>query len=544
MYSLLLVDDELFVLNGLKRLIEKLIEDQKLPPCDIRTAQNGLDAIELMKKSPADIIFTDIKMPHMDGIELIERLAAQNVNCKIIILSGFDSFEYAQKAIANNIKAYLLKPVTKAALEETFLKVLDELTREADHTLYVQQLEKQLTADLPLLREKFFFELSNGNYHEGLASFLQLNLDHQLHQIVLVAPDTFKNNDFSNVHLEKDKQLILLQLSNELPRVFSSDIRCTTFQLNHRICSLLSFNQEQSSIVLEKQLKQYQEQICKQCSVTCSIGVSCCFGHIQDFSVHLEEAFAALKQRMFTGKQSLVFYSDVFPWQRSGNTALFYDTVNKTKIEIYHALRAGQKDKVLDILNGYQHVLQQSSNIPLDFIRTVFGDFATVFMMYAFEQNIDTARLLQGMTSPVEAVFTAATMTDMFSVLNKTTLMIFECINEKTQAETSSLIQKIKRYVWTHIADDITLEALSDVVFLTPNYISTLFKKETGISFKDYVVEMKIQRAKELLQSNNLKIHEVAEAVGYHSSTYFSKIFKKVTGMYPSDYRAEIFSVQ
>ena len=540
MYKLLLVDDEDFVLNGLQRLIQSLIQTKGIPVSQIRTARNGLEAIEIMEDYPADVILTDIKMPGMDGIELIERMASKNHNCKIIILSGFDSFEYAQKAIANNIKAYLLKPVKRVDLETALEKVLDELTQENGQSEYIRKLEEQLAADLPLLREKFFFELSNGNYQKDLADFLQLDFTDKAYQIILVAADSFKSNDFSQIALEKDKQLTLLQLSNQLRDSMDGLIKCAPFQLHHRICALLCLAPGQNNAYLERCLKSYQLRLQQVCDISCSVGVSQSFQKVADFSIHLEEAYAALKQRLLLGSQALVFYTDIFPWQNQQASSVLYENNNKLKYNIYHALRAGQKEKTLTALHQYKKQLLQIPYCPLELMRTLSTDLVTAFTMFAFEQNIDTKQLLYAGRSPGEAILLSSTLDDIFNVLENTACCIFDCISEKSQAETISTIRRIKKYVWTHISEDPTLETLSEVVFLTPNYISTLFKKETGISFKDYVTETKIQKAKELLKSNQLKIQDVAQAVGYHSTPYFSKTFKRVTGMYPSEYRVEI----
>lgn len=540
MYKLLLVDDEEFVLSGMSRLLHSLMQTKNLPIEEIRTAQNGLEAIELMDQSPADVILTDIKMPGMDGMELIERLSARNQNCKIIILSGFDSFEYAQTAIKNNIKAYLLKPVKRTDLELALEKVFGEISEETGHAEYVRKLEEQLSADLPILREKFFFELANGNYQKDLAEFLRLSVMHGPHQIALIAPDSFKTNDYSQVALEKDKQLILLQMSNELIQRIRPLIRCEAFQLHHRICVLLFPEDSQNNIYLEHHLKAYQTHLQQERNITCSIGISQPFVNIEDFAFYLEEAYAALKQRILIGHQALIFYSDVFPWQNQRKDSVLYEKSSRFKVDIYHALQAGQQDQVHSLLDAYKEELQRLPYCPLELIRTLSSDLITTFMMFSFEQSIDSKVLLYSNHSPAEVILLSNSLDDIFGILHQTATRIFESLSAKSQAETISTIRRIKSYVHAHVSEDISLESLSEVVYLTPNYISTLFKRETGVSFKDYVLQVKIQKAKDLLQSNKLKIHEIAQDVGYHSATYFSKVFRRETGLYPSEYRQEI----
>ena len=540
MYKLLLVDDEEFVLSGMSRLLNSLIQTKNLPIAEIRTAQNGLEAIELMEERPADVIITDIKMPGMDGMELIERLSDRNQNCKIIILSGFDSFKYAQTAIKNNIKAYLLKPVKRTDLELALEKVFGEISEEAGHADYVRKLEEQLTADLPILREKFFFELANGNYQKDLAEFLRLKLTHGPHQIALIVPDSFKANDYSQVALEKDKQLILLQISNEFKQRMRPLMPCEAFQLHHRICVLISPQRFQNNIYLEHHLRAYQTQLQQERDITCSIGISQQFGNIEDFSFYLEEAYAALNQRILIGHHALIFYSDVFSWKNQRKDSALYEKAIRFKLDIYHALQAGQQEKVEKFLDRYKKELQLLPYCPLELIRTISSDLITTFMVFSFEQGIDSKSLLYSNHSPAELILLSNSLDDIFSILHQTTVQIFESLSVKSQADTISTIHRIKNYVHTHVSEDISLESISEVVYLTPNYISSLFKRETGVSFKDYVLQVKIQKAKELLQSNKLKINEIAQAVGYNNSTYFSKVFRRETGRYPSEYRQGI----
>lgn len=537
MYKILLVDDEEFVLNGMTKLLRTLPESYDLPISEIRTAQNGLEALDIMDSYVPNVIFTDIKMPEMDGIELIERMTAKSADCKIVILSGYDNFEYAQKAIANNIRAYLLKPVTRRDLVNALEKVFEELVAEKDNADYIRKLEEQLVSNLPLLREKFFLDLANGSYQREIAELLELDLTVQNYQIALVAADSFRSNDFSQISLEKNKQLALLQLSNQLQKSIAPVVKCNIFHLHHRICVLISLAEGQNNIFLEKIFKSFQAQTDALCGITCSIGISRPFREISDFSIYLEEAYAALKQRLLLGHQALVFYQDFFPWQKQQHTALLYEENNKVKYQIYHALKAGQKDQTLALLAGYKTALSHAKGCDLTLIRTISSDLITVFMVFAFEQGIDTTQLLYDHCSPNEAVLVTGNLDDIFAILTYITDKLFHCLSQKSQVESALVVNKIKAYVWAHISEDITLEKLSDVVFLTPNYIGALFKREAGIAFKDYLLEMKISKAKELLQSNHYKIQDVAEAVGYHSTTYFSKVFKRSTGIYPSDWR-------
>ena len=214
MYNILIVDDELYVLHGLKKLL--LSVSKKIN--HVFVEQSGRNVLQLVEREQIDIIFTDIKMPNMDGIELIERITAMNIDAKIIILSGFENFEYAQKAIAYNIQYYLLKPITKKELTQVLEKVTREIEMEKSHHKYVAKLEQQLQANLPILKEKFFYELAIGQYNQEMADFLQVQNHGSCNKIMLIAVDDNRESK-SNID-EKTKQLNLLQITNACGKFF------------------------------------------------------------------------------------------------------------------------------------------------------------------------------------------------------------------------------------------------------------------------------------------------------------------------------------
>ncbi len=338
--NFLLVDDEEFVTNGLKRLLYILFENIG----EVFTAPTPIDAIEILNREDICIVFTDIKMPKMSGLEFMELLNREYPHCRVVVLSGYGNFEYAQKAISNNIKAYLLKPVTKNELEQ----VIGELLRS-------------------------------------------------------------------------------IESENESDRV---------------------------------------------------------------------------------------------------------------KNEILDALASGNGERVMEIITTKKEELV-SNGASVAVMRTVAMEIVSVFMVFAHERGIEPTALFIDGNMPIVAVSTCETTENMFDLLVHINDKIMGYTKSSSAEDSENVIESIKRYILQNLDRDITLDTLSEVVYLTPNYISAVFKKMTGISYKEYLLRERLKRAKELLAENNMKIYEVATAVGYKDSTHFSKVFKQHIGVYPSEFRGE-----
>lgn len=528
MYNILLVDDEMFVLNALSALLKEFTG--KIGK--IRMAQDGQRALQLMREEEADIVFTDIRMPYMGGMELIEHLVAESPKCKIIILSGYDNFTYAQKAIANNIYAYLLKPVRKKELYETLERFFEQDKTTAKRNQYIKQLERQLQNNLSTLKEQFFFDLSIGRYRKELADFLRLKFKKQHYKILVCTSKEFLPNsvDFPS---EKTKQLALLEISNTAENFFKDKLDFEIFHLQHRVCLLISPKSTQNNIFLEGLLRSLQDEMLANSSIEISVGISSGFEQILDFSMHLEQALAALKQKIYFGNSAIVFYENIAqnPKQQ------IYLNIAQQKQQIYQALEAGHKETVEKLLIFCKNTLKAHQSYSLDFLKNIGLDILSIFTIFSFEHNIDTTNFLHKNKPPYESILLSQTLDEIFEPLLKTSYILLDILQKRNQLQMSSTVCKIKQYIKENLAEDLSLDQLSEVVFLTPNYISTLFKKETGVSFSAFVGMQKMEYAKKLLCQTKLKIYEVAEAVGYRDVQYFSRIFKKTFGKQPTDYR-------
>ncbi len=526
----LLVDDEEFVTRGLKRLLETL----SLDVGEIFTALSPVEAMEILKTKEIDVVFTDIKMPEIDGIEFMKILAEQYPNCKVVVLSGYGNFEFAQQAIQNNVKAYLLKPITKAKL----LQVVEELVENIQSTIkkesYYTKLQKQLDETKPKLKDNFFYKLASGNYDKAQKEFLNLDFGTSHKQIILISSAQYLENVAYDINAENEKQLFLLAVSNFIEhKVKMPDIdHCFIWQ--NSICVLLDTKLIKDNNYLEKILNKYILKIKNYVSDDLSVGISSRFVDFEFFDVYVRQAASALSYNK-NNSYNIMFYDNI----SSASTQSLYMGLSRVKGLLYQELSAKRFEKVAKYIEYVQQDVKSGFELSEEMQKSFALEIFSVLSVFAYEQGLDSFALRIDGAPPAVAITKATDIDGVFAPLYKINSQIANYSNTKMAEDNANIISSIKTYILENIDKEITLETLSEVVYLTPNYISAIFKKETGISYKDYVLKEKINKAKQLLSSNQYKIYQVAQMVGYKSTIYFSKVFKNFTGSYPSDYHGE-----
>ena len=308
------------------------------------------------------------------------------------------------------------------------------------------------------------------------------------------------------------------------------------FVIGRNICIFLSAQGQHGAFnnnFIETQLKKFQKHIYTEYGLCISIGISSTFKDIKEFSNCFEQASTALAHKMYLGVKSLVFYDNI---SINAKKPVFFN-FSSEKETIYRALNAGNHEQIMDIFNTLKHNFTGCTYYSPEFIKTLCLDIVAMLQIFAYEQSIEMDHLYDDKKNPSEIIMKAETVEEIFLTIVETYEKIHYSLKKKMTRQIESMIVKIKNYVTEHLSEDVTLHTLSSVVFLTPNYIGLIFKRETGISFKEYVIQTRIKKAKELLLHENLKIYEVAEHVGYRSVNYFSRIFKTATGVYPSEFK-------
>lgn len=502
MFNLIIVDDEDIILNGLS----KYINWDALGFDLVGTAHSMTEALELLATHPIDVVLTDIRMEFESGLDLIEHLAKTYPHIKTVILSGYEEFEYARRAMRYGTFDFLTKPVNFDMLYKTFSRLNEVLEDEL--------ATKQGYDELMEMRKSIFLN----NLVHGSAP-LDLMLAKQLH-IGITA---------TTIHL------VRLRLENATDYVHTKVILNELLvEYLKAIPSYLNFNNAPNELSLivydcpEAQLITWLESFIPLLPFAVTVGLSQHFNHLSHLHIAYFQAGKALDYKIikrhsviipFSGIENILYIEDVFP---NALREKLLDCLLMKDIEIL-------KDLVTTELS---HIHEHSDSLNLvysfciELFLIIYGFLKTHHANWAHDELHDLIKQL--ILRETRESITAYVIT---YIENQR-----QYIQEISPCSIDT-IKAAQNYIHEHYAENLTLNTLADFLFIHPIYLSKLFKERTGQNFIDYLTYIRIEKAKELLSHTQFKIYDISEMVGYESPKYFSKLFKDIVGVTPKAYR-------
>ncbi len=508
---IIVVEDEDRIREGIVELISKMNPDYKV----IGEAENGLIGLEVISSCKPDLVIVDIKMPVMDGIEMLMLLKERGIKHKTIILSGYSDFEYAQKAIKIGVSEYLLKPITAKDLEQTLKNVKKEINMskilEVKQPQVLNSIEN-IFQNL-ILRDlndtdkmyKYLKEVYGIN-PEGIFILVNIylgvefnTLKHKTEQVIRPLLDRYKGTNYCIFELPLHFELIILifdfKEKNSLERFF------------------------QNIIIREL----HRENI---------KGIACgwiCFSTLKDINNSLKILRKELKWSIVLGEDVLISY----PKNRQINTKLIQypiDIETNAKAAVC-CFDTDKLDKLFRrFLSWWGKEIYEPSGVIEAFIRFASSIINVVKEIdYELYEGISQKETLQGL---MDSVTWNELENALMSIVEK--ILLYK---KKGKHIVSLVIKKTLSLIDEFYMNGITLDEIASRMNITPEYLGSLFYKETGVNFSVYIKEFRIKKAKELLIGTEFKIYEIAEKVGYQDPKYFSRVFKEVTGMTPGEYQ-------
>lgn len=530
MFGLLIVEDE----EAIKRKLMSNVawEDYGFAP--VLGASNGVEALELLERNAIDLMVTDIQMPVMNGIELIKEVKKRNYPMKIIVISGFAEFEYARESIKLAVSEYLLKPFATKRLLEVALRLQAELKKERAKELELAALRAQLNKNLPVLREKFLTDLLHGkgvtaDFQARLA-FLQLAAyERRPFQVVVME----LHDPAGQTVQEEDKYLLDLQFYEYVEGVFkASSYPCLLLNYYQHQIVVIAFDPDQN---FPLRLEEYLEKIRSYFNKDLTFGVSNCYRKLADLSVAYKEACVALQYSYVYGLNRVFAVRDL---------NLDHPNYHKSFFQLYHNqifdhLRIGAYNEALDALERFFAELRTSGLSP-ETIRILAANLLLLTCATLNELGYDLSAFFPDGDPPLRLINQSQSLDQLEEFFKDLYARINQVTIEKRDSANRLRVDEIRRYLEENYAAEISLSALAEKYKISPGYLSLLFAEHTGKKFTDYLTECRIAKAKELLKHTDLRIYEVASAVGYNDPYYFSNCFKKLTNQTPSEYREKI----
>lgn len=527
-YSLLIVDDEELIREGLRARLEYL----EITFSRIYEAASGRAALEILQNHPVDIVVTDIRMPQMNGLELMEEGLRQQPGSYYVVLSGYSEFEYAKRALKLGAKAYLLKPLSNDELKQEFEQLFEIMEKGGNvkRAFNMQQrlnwemkeysLEKEINrffagnvqdmSAYPGLQEQVF----NGEYRGYLT-------------IVNIERCSYKTSKFR----EKDAEILQFSIKNVFQEIQMDCKKLLVENISNmnQMYAIFLWKKEEQPFRMRGGVEQLfikmQSVFGEKMEVSLSFGVSApteCLGPVQ-----VQQARTALKQRMVYGKSGIYFFED-----RKLSAA---DQIPNTELnQLNHFIKRKELGKAKELLHEI-FVADKARSYSTSYFRVIWVRVLNM-LLWNFNPKNDPH---VGMEKLLASFYQFEAFETIQEAEQKLWELILECVYTEKLAETDSKskIHMAIRYIQKHYYEDIAINELAEKFGMSPNYFSSIFKKEMNQSTVNYISEYRVQKAMEYLMNSDWSVVDIAKKVGYEDNQYFFRVFKKSVGLTPLQYR-------
>lgn len=521
-YKLLIVDDKAIVLDGLRRALDWSAYNLQI----VGTASDGQRGVELARSLKPNLIITDVKMPLLNGIDMIKKIRSFDSQVHFIILSGYDDFELAKKAFQYGAIDYLIKPVDLRQLTETLVKINDKLNSQQLEQKKQQLQTSKLKKSQGIIVKTVLSELMKGN----CSSVEEANAKLQL----------------ADVRLEERPCAVLLLRSplplGETPKLYAAIARIEAFlETKHLGYSVkmeedahvfLVADEGLNELWLSILLEYFQLKFLPECEKS-TIGVGNIYRNPRRIKYSYLEAERAARYE-YLNDQPVVYYSALQDKIRALGEAEYPVSLAE---RLMQGLKLGDRESVQAALRQYFARIH-SGEIEIASLKNRMIEMLIVIKKELWEIHVNLADIFPDDFEVIYGLQDKRNFSEIESAVQQFFETVLQFLERTASRDGKQVVQEVLRYIDEHFTSpDISIGMIADQICLTPNYVSALVKQVTGENFSDIVVKKRIERAKELLFDVTLKTYEVAEKVGYANANYFSSSFRKLVGITPVEFR-------
>ncbi|MBB6672367.1 response regulator [Cohnella nanjingensis] len=534
MYKVIIVDDEAVVRDGLKNTIRWEEHGFSL----IGDCANGREAWEAIERLKPDLVISDISMPYMDGLELAGLVSTQYPYIKLIILTGYDQFEYAQQAIRLKVSDFILKPITAREIRELLDKVRLEMDADTRRREDLSRLQHQLHQSLPLLKERFLerlvaLELGKPEIDERFAYFgLPRLVPHYLIMVADIDDFGVREAHFGDAH---DAEFLRFAAFNIFEETVQQRNDVLLFRTREERMVALLFGWPEESDLYEQAFgiaEEVRHHVEKFLKFTLTIGVGRPCAAAEQLPVSYRSALSALDYRFLLGKNRVLSIADM--------EAASIAPQPQPDIErlLAAAVKTGTASEAYTLIERLVADLK-ASWMPVGPCFLHVQKVVLTLMNAMQEMGIaNGADYGNGIQLWLTDIYRFKTIDEIETWLKHVVGTMMEAALENRNHFTLQQIARAKDFIEANYMNEkLSLQELCRHVLMSTSYFSLVFKQHTGETFIEHLTRIRIEKAKELLLGTPLKFYEIAEKVGYGDPNYFSILFKKHTGVTPRDFR-------
>lgn len=540
MFKVLIVDDEPIIRKGIRNIV-----NWDIFGCEVcGEAGDGLDGSELIKKTRPDILITDIRMPEVDGLSMIADIKEIVPDCKIIILTGYRDFDYAHEALKLGAFDYILKPTKIEELNSVIARAVKELRFKYDKESEMEKIRRTYEKNLPFIKEKLLYNMLYGTFDENILAqneALGIVIDRFLLGIVEIDEPARINekqeSEQDGAVRIADSQLYQFGMISTVEEIFSElfTVHCVSIS-SQRVAFVLVLGENAEIRQDEINAKcTYLQNIIQNCfGFTVSVALSTIGAGCGMLPEKLKECLEALEHKFYLGSNCVIFYKDLNSFFKYAD----YSALTEKQKLLVDSVKAGNLEAVDKDFRALSETVNSLGSADKEYVKNFY--FNTISLINSIRVSLSASDKQENevtLANLYKLIEKCDNLSDLNAVLEDATRQTVAKVNEFNNNNMKLLMRKAVDYLAKHYAEQITLNQVADKLYVSNFYLSRMFKKELGINFIDYLNDLRIEKAKELLSDARYKTYEVAEAVGVPNSHYFSKLFRKHVGMTASEYR-------
>ncbi|MFD0696635.1 response regulator [Paenibacillus sp. GCM10027628] len=539
MHKLFIVEDEPAFREGILTMIDWESEDILITG----TASNGRKALEMMEADVPDIVLTDIRMPQMSGLELVEEISKRNWDLIPVLLTGYSEFEYAQQAVKLGVLDYILKPCNPKQVRDAIARAKSKLVGKRSQDRQVDRLERQWNANIQTIKEdrlmKWLRSSQPHNLENCLAEIAEYGiwLENKPTQVIVFRFDTKELKTLA--YRESDLPLIRYAASNimveSIGDLFTGNHELLT--LEEQFILIANVPEKMTHNEIQASLERIQRNLAVFLKVSVSIGVGSVTS-LAEIGHSYRKANEALTRRFFHGTSGLFMASEAKePEPSVEDASKFQENFADFERRIREYIAASNfSDFVVEVEEWLNTFREQDLSIQRIHLHTY--SFINALMKEIKAVNGDSAKAsVEQFEAFAEQVQRQETFEELSTLL---TVVIQKFVELRhTKKPLHKTIQYVLSLIEEKYMTNLTLKAIAEEVFISQSHLSTLFRQEMGINFLDYLHQFRIDKAKHLLKNDNGKVYTIARQVGYYDEAHFVRFFKKWTGMLPSQYKKQ-----
>lgn len=514
MLKLLIVDDERLV----RQLIQMCVDWEKIGFMVVETASTAEEGLEKVRELQPDVLFTDVRMPGQTGLDLARAVVERYPSIKVVVISGYDEFSYVNEGLKIGIFDYLLKPISEEALEKVGCKVRDAILKERRHNEEFERYKREFEQNYEAVREKNISRLVYSQNVELVADNLRvfgITLQEDCFQAAVLEYSFGEEFESEEELITSFKaREILEELLKPYPRIYF-------FERSYPYL-----------VVLNNEMQDGFEELCRElCRILAEqglfvrIGIGGFYRDLRQLSISYREAKTALTYG-FTKQPGECIAISELPKQEAGEQQLYRNQIQNYTYYIGQGMIPEAKNQIKEIfasLRGQalsrEQAIFQTANLAVE-------TYAA-----AGELHISADEIEQGRMSTLARVLQIRDLDEMEQSMLGLADQLMLAFRRKNEERSGGVVETVEEYVQEHyFQPDLSLAQMAQMVYVNPNYLSRAFKKKTGKTFREYLQDLRMEKAMVLLRSTALKSYEVAEKVGIRDPNYFSVCFKKKFG--------------